>query len=42
MTLTRPQTTILHVAASKLKWDDETYRMVLVRIAGVTTSKDLD
>jgi hypothetical protein len=42
MTLTRPQTTILHVAASKLKWDDDTYRMVLVRIAGVTTSKDLD
>lgn len=42
MTLSRPQTSILHVAAAKLKWDDETYRMVLVRIAGVTTSKDLD
>jgi hypothetical protein len=42
MSLTRPQTSILHVAASKLKWDDDTYRQVLVRIAGVTTSKDLD
>lgn len=42
MTLSRPQTQILHVAASKLKWDDDTYRQVLVRIAGVTTSKDLD
>jgi hypothetical protein len=42
MTLSRPQTSILHVAASKLKWDDDTYRQVLVRIAGVTTSKDLD
>jgi hypothetical protein len=42
MTLTNPQTRILHVAASKLGWDDDTYRMVLVRIAGVTTSKDLD
>lgn len=42
MTLTNPQKAILHVAKSKLHWDDETYRMVLVRIAGVTTSKDLD
>lgn len=42
MTLTRPQTSILHVAAPKLKLDDETYRMVLARIAGVETSKDLD
>ncbi len=42
MTLTRPQKTILHVAASKLKLDDETYRAVLVKIAGVTTSNDLD
>ena len=42
MTLSRPQTSILHVAKSKLKWDDETYRLVLVRIAGVETSKDLD
>lgn len=42
MTLTNPQKAILHVAKAKLHWDDETYRMVLVRIAGVTTSKDLD
>lgn len=42
MTLTNPQKAILHLAADKLKWDDDTYRQVLVRIAGVTTSKDLD
>jgi hypothetical protein len=42
MTLTRPQKAILHVAKAKLGWDDDTYRMVLVRIAGVTTSSDLD
>ena len=42
MTLSRPQTSILHVAKAKLLWDDETYRMALVRIAGVETSKDLD
>ena len=42
MPLTNPQKAILHVAASKLGWDDDTYRMVLVRIAGVTTSNDLD
>ena len=42
MTLTRPQTSILHVAKAELHWDDDTYRMALVRIAGVETSKDLD
>ncbi|MFN3721885.1 MAG: regulatory protein GemA [Paracoccaceae bacterium] len=42
MTLTRPQISLIHVAKSKLGWDDDTYRQVLVRIAGVTTSKDLD
>lgn len=42
MSLTRPQTTILHVAKSKLALDDETYRQVLVRVAGVTSSKELD
>jgi hypothetical protein len=42
MTLSRPQKTILHVAAAKLKWDEDTYRAVLVKIAGVTTSNDLD
>lgn len=41
MTLSRQQTAILHVAKAKLGWDDELYRQVLVRIAGVTTSKDL-
>jgi hypothetical protein len=42
MTISSRQSKILHVAASKLKWDDDTYRLALVRIAGVTTSKDLD
>ena len=42
MSLTRPQTAILHVAKAKLALDDETYRQVLVRVAGVTSSKDLD
>jgi hypothetical protein len=42
MTLSRQQTAILHVAKTKLGWDDDTYRLALVRIAGVTTSKDLD
>jgi hypothetical protein len=42
MTISSRQSRILHVAASKLKWDDDTYRLALVRIAGVTTSKDLD
>jgi hypothetical protein len=42
MTLTNPQKAILHVAKAKIGWDDDTYRQVLVRIAGVTTSKDLD
>lgn len=36
------QSKLLHVAATKLRMLDETYRQVLVRIAGVTTSKDLD
>jgi hypothetical protein len=40
--ISTPQKTILHVAKSKLGWDDDTYRQVLVRIAGVTSSKDLD
>lgn len=40
--LTNPQIGLLHVAKAKLGWDDDTYRAVLVRIAGVTTSKELD
>lgn len=42
MSLTRPQTAILQIAKSKLALDDETYRQVLVRVAGVTSSKELD
>lgn len=42
MTITNPQKAILHVAKAKLAWDDETYRQVLVRIGGVTSSVDLD
>ena len=42
MTISNPQKTILHVAKAKLGLDDETYRQVLVRVAGVTSSKDLD
>ena len=42
MPLTNPRTSILHVAKGKLGWDDDGCRQVLVRIAGVTTSKDLD
>jgi Protein of unknown function (DUF1018) len=42
MPLSKAQKTILHVAAHKLKWDDETYRLALVRITGCTSSNDLD
>jgi Protein of unknown function (DUF1018) len=42
MTLSRQQTAILHVAKAKLGWDDDTYRLALVRIAGVTSSTELD
>ena len=42
MTLSKPQKAILHVAKAKLGYDDELYRQVLVRIAGVTSSTDLD
>lgn len=42
MKLSRAQKAILHVAKAKLGWDDDTYRMVLARIAGVTSSVDLD
>lgn len=40
--ISNPQIKLLHVAKGKLRIDDDTYRQVLVRIAGVTTSKDLD
>lgn len=42
MSLTRRQKAIIHVAKTKLGWDDDTYRAVLVRIGGVTSSSDLD
>lgn len=42
MTISRQQKAILHVAKAKLGWDDDCYRLALVRIAGVTTSSDLD
>lgn len=42
MTLNNRQKGLLHVAAAKLGWDDDTYRQVLVRIAGVTSSTELD
>lgn len=40
--ITKPQKSLLHVAKAKLNMSDDTYRQVLVRIAGVTTSCDLD
>lgn len=42
MTISKQPITLLHVAAGKLNWDEELYRSVLVRIAGVTSSKELD
>ena len=41
MTITARQTKLLHVAKRRIGLDDETYRLALVKIAGVTTSKDL-
>ncbi len=42
MTITKAPITLLHVAKGKLGWDDDLYRSALVRIAGVTSSKELD
>lgn len=42
MTISKTQKAILHVAKAKLGWDDDTYRLALVRIAGVTSSTELD
>ncbi|WP_112310194.1 regulatory protein GemA [Pseudogemmobacter bohemicus] len=42
MTISRAQITLLHVAKAKLGWDDDLYRSALVRIAGVTSSTELD
>ena len=41
MTITGPTVKILHVAKGRFGWDADGCRQVLVRIAGVTTSKDL-
>lgn len=40
--ISNSQKAILHVAKGKLGMNDDTYRQVLARIAGVTTSSDLD
>ena len=42
MTISKQQKTILHVAKTKLGLSDETYRLALVKIAGVITSNDLN
>ena len=42
MTISKAQITILHVAKSKLAMDDDTYRSVLAKCAGVTSSTELD
>lgn len=36
------QKALIHLVKTKLGWDDDTYRQVLVRIAGVTSSTELD
>ena len=40
--INRSQKALLHIVKAKLAWDDETYGQVLVRIAGVTSSTELD
>jgi len=42
MTINNKQKALLHVAKSKLELSDSTYRSVLVQIAGVTSSTELD
>jgi hypothetical protein len=42
MTLTNQQKAVIHVAKGQLHMADEDYRAMLMRIAGVTTSNDLD
>lgn len=42
MALTRKQTAIIHVAKKQLALTDDDYRAVLLREAGVESSKDLD
>ena len=40
--ISKKQKAILHIAKGKLGLDDDLYRQALVRIAGVTSSNDLD
>ena len=42
MTLSNRQKALLHVAKTKLGLDDDLYRLALVRLAGVTSSTELD
>ena len=42
MTISKAQIAILHVAKTKLAMDDDTYRSVLAKCAGVTSSTELD
>ncbi|RBO54524.1 regulatory protein GemA [Rhodovulum sp. BSW8] len=42
MTISGNQIKLLHVARRKLRLPEAAYRMVLVELAGVTSSKDLD
>ncbi len=42
MALSKSQNQIIHVAKGQLAMPDDTYRLILARLAGVTTSKDLD
>ena len=42
MTISRIQKAILHVAKAQLALDDDTYRRVLGKCAGVTSSTELD
>ena len=42
MPITNPQKALLHVIKTKLGWDEDLYRQILVRIAGVTGSTELE
>ncbi|MGG7567735.1 regulatory protein GemA [Rhodovulum sp. DZ06] len=42
MTITNKQKALLHVAKAKLGLDEDVYRLALFRLAGVTSSTELD
>ena len=42
MAISKSQKALLHVIKAKLAWSDDIYREVLVRVAGVTSSTELD